>query len=173
MSEGSGKKLKQLRLPFSLLTSPEPSTSPKTVEKLSPKTPKLSRKRKTSNEGDQSRSNKIGRTNSKENIATEQVKQEIVEIDDSSDEVVVAEVKEAPKAENVLHIKLPSKRKTNTDGKSHDESQEDPDDSVVYLDQEEIKKSCKKSKKKSKKKGSEAKKLLNLSASKELSLIHI
>lgn len=186
----SEKKLKQMRLPFSLLTSPGSDSSPKTAgERSSPKTPVVSRKRKPSSDGDNTRSNKIGRKDLKENIATEQGILEIKDSDEEAetnetfDEDVKVSNETTPNAENVLHIKLPScsksKRKINMDvkpPKSVDE--EDDDDSVVYLDDEDVPKSCKKARKsvkkseKKKKKASpddanKAKKTLKLGSSVE------
>lgn len=156
--------MKQMRLPFALLVSPASESSPKAAERSAPKTPVASRKRKPSTDGDNARSNKIGRKDSKENIASEQ---DILEIKDSDDEEEpeIEEISEedtkvknetTPTAENVLHIKLPScsksKRKINMDvkpPKAFDEDNED--DSIVNLDGEEIPKSCKKSKKTTKK----------------------
>jgi chromatin assembly factor 1 subunit A len=174
--------LKQMRLPFALLTSPGSESSPKSAEKSSPKTPVTSRKRKPSSEGDNARSNKIGRKGSKENIATEK---EVVEIKDSDEEVQPDDVpseaiktanETTPTAEAVLHIKLPScsksKRKINMEVKPPKPvEEENEDDSVVYLDEEDLPKKSKKSVKKSEKKkkkegsgsdGSKAKKVLEM-----------
>jgi hypothetical protein len=183
MSEKKGN-LKQMRLPFQIIsTSPKTTTpissiatSPASVEKPSPKTPKnnvSSRKRKPSNEGENVRSSKIGRTNSKENIIAEADPIEIADSNDSTDVIAIpttaittttsnndtkqAQNETTPVTETIVHIKLPSnsksKRKINMDvkqPKSIDE--EDPDDSIVYLDEEELPKKSKKSVKKSEKK---------------------
>ena len=181
MSESAKKKLKQMRLPFAIIT--EPDKTPGTPEEnLSPKANVSSRKRKPSYDADNVRSTKIGRVAySKENISAEQ---EVIEVSNSEDDVTPESQRHASEQaaiktstdnettptttahESVLHIKLPSctksKRKINMDlnqPKSIDE--EDLDDSVVYLDKEEIpkgikklKKSVKKSEKKKQKKES-------------------
>jgi chromatin assembly factor 1 subunit A len=168
MSEKKG--LKQSRLPFQIIsTSPKVSgehkASPVPVEKSSPKTPVTSRKRKPSNEGDNIRSSKIGRTNSKENIIAEQDPIEIVDSSDEEvsavnttlDESIVSVTETTPTAakkstpqEKKLRIKIQSCSKRKQVVKPIEVH---PDDSVVYLDDEEIqsamnKKSTKKSEKK-------------------------
>lgn len=162
--EMSEKKLKQMRLPFAIIPtgSSSPSTPKTPVEKT---TPVASRKRKPSNDGDNLRSNKIGRvTDSKENIAAQQDVLEISDSDEEMDEEMCEE--EPPKiaettptttvaAESVLHIKLSSaksKRKINMELKPPKHADdEDAEDSVVYLDEDEIRKSSKKAKKSAKK----------------------
>lgn len=176
----SEKKLKQTRLPFQILTSPKtptPTSAPKSIEKSSspstPKTPKpiASRKRKPSSEGENLRSTKIGRlTNAKENIA----EPETIELIDSDDDEkkqnvtkTLQNVETTPTTtsitpESVIHIKLPSttksRRKQELKATKSVEEIED-DDSVVYLDNEElpsksnkkVKRSAKKSENKKKK----------------------
>lgn len=183
MSEvNQGKKLKQMRLPFAPLSSPKtPSTASATVSKpiesASPKTPTTtnSRKRKPSTDYFEiGRSNKIGRTSSKENIA---LKQDCVEIVDSDEEVKNSLIDKDPLSldgettpiSNIesdgpqLHIKLPScsKKKLNLDVKQPqktDDDDDDPDGSIVYIDTNEIKSHKKKSSKKSAKKSEKKKK---------------
>jgi len=190
MSEKKG--LKQSRLPFQIIsTSPKVSgehkATPISAENSSPKTPVTSRKRKPSNEGENNRSSKIGRTNSKENIIAEQDPIEI--IDSSEDEVsaainttlnesIVSNTETTPTTatkstpqERKLRIKIQSCSKRKQVIKPlvvH------PDDSIIYLDDDEIqnamnKKSTKKSEKRkganqkaSKDKTKKVKKSLNL-----------
>lgn len=190
MSEKKG--LKQSRLPFQIIsTSPKVSGEHKastiSAENSSPKTPVTSRKRKPSNEGENIRSSKIGRTNSKENIIAEQDPIEI--IDSSEDEVgaainttlnesIVSNTETTPTTatkstpqEKKLRIKIQSCSKRKQVIKPlvvH------PDDSIIYLDDDEIqnamnKKSTKKSEKRkganqkaSKDKTKKVKKSLNL-----------
>lgn len=186
MSDSAKKKLKQMRLPFAIIAAESGTVSPKAAEN----SPQLSasRKRKQSNDGDNTRSNKIVRVvESKENIAAEPDVDQAADSDQDllvevEEEIAVAKPAEAEKtptaaAESVLHIKLPScsksKRKINMDVKPRKSiDEEDEDDSVVYLDDEEVQglsKKLKKSAKKSKKKkGSQSavasiKKALNLS----------
>lgn len=182
----SEKKLKQTRLPFQILTSPKTpaaSSLPSVEKKSSPRTPKTpksisTRKRKPSTEGDNLRSTKIVRiAKSKENIA----EPETIELNDSTNDdqknnvsKTLTSVETMPTAvsstsESVIHIKLPSTTKTRrkqdlkaTKSSSIDES-EDLDDSIVYLDKEELpskitkkaKKSAKKNEKKKKNQSSE------------------
>lgn len=169
-----------MQLPFQLITSPKtPTTSAidqKSVEKSSPKTPKTSkskpsrssRKRKQSSEGDNVRSIKVGRlttSTAKENIAEPEVLIELSDSDGGDQSTsgekntskklnASAETTPTTSTESVVHIKLPSrsKRKQPVVQKSSLE-EEDPDDSIVYLDNEELPfKSSKKSVKKSEKK---------------------
>lgn len=170
------KSLKQMRLPFQLIsTSPKAATHSPTIaipEKSSPKTPATtSRKRRPSSDGENVRQTKIGRTNSKENIS-EIIAEHSIEIVDSDEDEKKTTTKEkksneivettptlvTPVTENIVHIKLPSssksKRKINMDvkpQKSIEEEEEDPDDSIVYLDKEELPKHSKKSKRSAKK----------------------
>ena len=184
------KSLKQSRLPFQIIsTSPKVSgehkASPVPVEKSSPKTPVTSRKRKPSNDGDNIRSSKIGRTNSKENIIAEQDPIEIVDsseeevsaVNTTLNESIVSVTETTPTAatkstpEKKLRIKIQSCSKRKQVIKPIEVH---PDDSVVYLDDEEIqnamnKKSTKKSEKKKatnqkplREKSKRIKKLLNL-----------
>ncbi|CAG9808302.1 unnamed protein product [Chironomus riparius] len=172
------KSLKQSRLPFQIIsTSPKVSGEHKTsavpVEKSSPKTPVTSRKRKPSNDGDNIRSSKIGRTNSKENIIAEQ---DPIEIVDSSEEEISAvnttlnesivsvtdttptAVKIVSPQEKKLRIKIQSCSKRKQVIKPIEVH---PDDSIVYLDDEEIQSAMnKKSTKKSEKKKASTQKVL-------------
>lgn len=171
MSEKKG--LKQSRLPFQIIsTSPKVSGEHKVspvvpvVEKSSPKTPVTSRKRKPSSDGENLRSCKIGRTNSKENIIAEQDPIEVVDSSEeevnalnttTNDESIVSNTETTPTAaskstpqENKLRIKIQSCSKRKQVIKP---LVVNPDDSIVYLDDEEIqsamnKKSTKKSEKK-------------------------
>lgn len=189
------KCLKQSRLPFQIIsTSPkvisgEHKASPvvPAVEKSSPKTPVTSRKRKPSSDGENLRSSKIGRTNSKENIIAEQ---DPIEIIDSSEEEVSA-VNTTTNEESIVSItettptaaskSTPQEKKLRIKIQSCSKRKQvikplvvNPDDSIVYLDDEEIqsamnKKSTKKSEKKkasnqkvSKEKAKRVKKSLNL-----------
>lgn len=170
MSESSKKKLKQSRLPFAVLRSEETTeksalTSPEAVKSPSPKTTP-SRKRKPSEGNSDNLRSKIGRVNDlKENIETQK---DVIEVQDSEEELPAEDVSiklpkdiettpTTPAPESVFHIKLPScnksKRKVNMERKPPQSvDEEDPDDSVVYLSNEEIQKSTKKNKKKSEKK---------------------
>lgn len=208
----SEKKLKQLRLPFQIISSSpgeKPSASPtistpkpvlkdtkasstpkssKGPKSKTPKTPKssaevASRKRRQSTELESNRSTKIVRTSdSKENIVS------VITIEDSHDsgeaakdsisvesDIELLEDDEktpttAKHIEKTVSIKLPScsksKRNRNlSEAFGKPRSQDDEDDSVVYLDDEEIRKSTKK---KSTKKGSK-KVLKKKKAKKDLS----
>lgn len=170
------KKLKQSRLPFQVISSVAVSAvASKPIETLSP-SPDVttSRKRRPSVEAENNRSTKIGKVlDSKENIS---IQEKIVLIEDSNDgceplenmedvvddppNVSITSKVEAEPAtkkktteKSVLQIKLPTKRKNaelvtksvNSTEEMHD------DDSVVYLDAEDILKSSKKSKRSSKK----------------------
>lgn len=168
MSEStSAKKLKQMRLPFSPLTSPKGVTAPvppKSSEITSPKSSTAARKRKPSSDPDIARSTKIGRKSLKENIATET---DIVEIIDTSNdkttenpnEIVIETSSEADGDQ--LHIKLPisTKKKPIPDTKPQKNVEdEDAEDSIVYLDKDDVKsqKEPRKSSKKKKKETSSA-----------------
>jgi chromatin assembly factor 1 subunit A len=163
----SEKKLKQSRLPFQILTSPKtPSIGAiQSVEKSSslpstPKTPKpiSSRKRKPSSEGENLRSTKIGRlAKSKENIAEPETI-EVADSDDDEKKQTLPAVETTPTlatstSDSVIHIKLPSTTKSRRKqdlkvSKSVEEEIVENDDSIVYLDQEELPaKSSKKAKK--------------------------
>lgn len=168
---GSEKKLKQMRLPFSPLTSPKaPSSAPVASPKGSTPTPaiSLSRKRKPSADVETGRSNKIGRSNSKENIAT---KLDAVEIIDSDDALSLPSVDKEPLLLSQedsnpnsntnesdgpqLHIKLPfssKKKDAQQSQKSLDEVEDEEESSVVYIEDvvSQKKKSSKKSAKKKK-----------------------
>lgn len=155
MSDSAKKKLVQKRLPFAIIVSDK--TSSASPQSQSPVTPVLSRKRKPSTEGDTGISNKIGRVaDLKENIGSEDV--HLISDDEPASKLDNETTPTTVPPESPLHIKLQSasksKRKINMSAKppkSIDE--EDPDDSVVYL--EEIpKKSKKKSERKKKKSAS-------------------
>lgn len=172
MSESAKKKLKQMRLPFAILDESE--KTPKTSQdNSSSKAIVSSRKRKPSSDADagNSKSTKIGRVaESKENISSK-ADVEILDSDDESspetkdttgDQALInpsngtetTPTTTAP--ESVFHIKLPSctksKRKINMDMKLKNPiDEEDLDDSVVYLDDEDIPKSSKKFKRSVKK----------------------
>lgn len=170
------KKLKQSRLPFQVISSVAVSgVAAKPIETLSLTSDvTTSRKRRPSVEAENNRSTKIGKVlDSKENIS---VPEKIVIIEDSNDgceslknlEQVVDDVpnvslkskveaepatKKKTTEKSVLQIKLPTKRKNaelvTKSVKSTEEMHDD--DSVVYLDAEDIRKSSKKSKRSSKK----------------------
>lgn len=168
------RDLKQTRLPFQILTSPKASTDLlSSSSTTSITTPVASRKRRPSSDGENLRSTKIVRTKSKENIIAEQdpvvidldnVEQsKAVSKEDTSDKKkIVNKVETTPTAssstnntDSSVRIKLPSRRKQNFDSKinkSHEEIFIENDDSVVYLDEEELPKKVKKSAKKSDKK---------------------
>lgn len=170
------KKLKQSRLSFQVISSVAVGgVAAKPIETLS-LSPDVttSRKRRPSVEAENNRSTKIGKVlDSKENIS---IPEKIVIIEDSNDECnplenldevvddppnvsITSKVEAEPATKkkttekSVLQIKLPTKRKNaelvtksvNSTEEIHD------DDSVVYLDAEDIKKSNKKSKRSSKK----------------------
>lgn len=170
------KKLKQSRLPFQVISSVSVSgVAAKPIETLS-LTPDVttSRKRRPSVEAENNRLTKIGKVlDSKENIS---IQEKVVIIEDSNDACEMVEdlkdvvddvanvsltskleVETASKKKTTekkgLQIKLPTKRKNaelvtksvTTTEKIHD------DDSVVYLDAEDIKKTNKRSKRSSKK----------------------
>lgn len=170
------KKLKQSRLPFQVISSVSVSgVAAKPIETLS-LTPDVtsSRKRRPSVEAENNRSTKIGKVlDSKENIS---IQEKVVIIEDSNDVCEMVEVpedvvddvlnvsltskvevetasKKKTTEKKVLQIKLPTKRKNaelvtksvTTTEKIHD------DDSVVYLDAEDIIKTNKRSKRSSKK----------------------
>lgn len=159
MSESAKKKLVQKRLPFAIIASDK--TSAASPQSQSPVTPVPSRKRKPSTDGDTGISNKIGRVAElKENIGSGDVGDvhEISDDDDTAEPACKLDNETTPTTvpqESPLHIKLQSasksKRKINMSAKPPKPiDEEDPDDSVVYL--EEIpKKSKKKSERKKKK----------------------
>lgn len=175
---------KQMQLPFQSITSPTPSaTNLQSVEKSSPKarTPKTpksshsSRKRKPSSEGQNARLLKIGRLTTKENIAEPEVPVELSDNDEDAAGETSKNLKPdvettltTTSTEKVIHIKLPSSR---SKGKQpvvvHKSLEEDPDDSVVYLEElsvkstKKVKKSAKKSEEKRKKATESVKKTLN------------
>lgn len=171
------KVFKQTSL-FNIFTSPKPTTtttsstpdqssnekSPPKTPSTTPKAPKAaaSRKRKPSSDGDNVRSSKIGRLTSKENIAEPSV---TIALDDSDDDNKAVEkkndlanksltknVETTPTSEGVIHIKIKSSRRKQDLKAVQKIEEEDPDDSVVYLDKEELQmKSSKKVKKSAKK----------------------
>jgi hypothetical protein len=165
----SEKKLKQLRLPFQILSGGSPKSpkkdSPASSEKISPKVHVNSRKRKPSNDGDNVRSCKIGRVVAKENIAEDPV---MISDDEKSNPIdslaTENDIQITPTTECVIHIKLPSsskcKKKINMDLKSPNSSVVEEDDSIVYIDEQAIQNNLKKSKSSDKKnkKGHSAKK---------------
>lgn len=164
----SAKKLKQMRLPFAVLTKSPISTlaspTPKEIENSSPQASISSRKRKPSNDGDNLKSSKIGKiSDSKENI-TDAEPDTFVEVDDSDieDEKIDSDVSMKEDDTSILQIKLPScsKSKFNVNMKAKRKTsgeEENADGSIVYLEEEKVQKNSKKSKKsvkKSKKKAS-------------------
>lgn len=165
----SEKKLKQSRLPFQILTSPKtPTGSARSLEKpsSSPSTPKTPlsthpRKRKPSTEGENLRQTKIGRlANAKENIAEPETI-DLIDSDDEKTKEVTKAVETTPTTnEGGFHIKLPSTTKSRRKQELKvqpikvpiEEAPGSPDDSIVYLDKEELPaKSAKKVKKSAKK----------------------
>lgn len=199
MSDSSAKKkLKQTRLPFAIIISDsEKFTVSKDGENTS-----TSRKRKPSSDAENVKSNKIGRVaESKENVASKEEEEaddiEIIDVDKEQPtndckpfepfEMEEASMKPPEGIEKTptssapdytLHIKLPSstksKRKLQTKP-PNSVDEEDPDDSVVYLDNEQIRetKKTKKNVKRRKQKESpndeqsRARKSLNISESVE------
>lgn len=174
-----------MRLPFQLITSPKTTTTTSTPQssispeqsKNSPKTPKTpktpkangSRKRKPSSEGENARLSKIGRLTTKENVAEPSVIA-VVDLEDNEEEVVNPNTSITKKTEkttpsstteSVVHIKIPSRRKQDLKSFSKPtfiEEQDPDDDSVVYLNEEDlVSLSSKKTKKITKKKKSAAK----------------
>lgn len=181
MSDSTKKKLIQKKLPFALSVEPKKVATPTPTENLSPNIVKQSRKRRPSTDGNQLAKKRV--TESKEN-------QEIVDVEMLADDVIesteeVQAIKKSSETtpttvqrESVLHIKLPShsklKRKVNMDlkpPKAIDESHED--DSVVYLDEEELQpvKKAKKSEKKKKTSPGSSRAKRTLNTSKEASPI--
>lgn len=175
MSESAKKKLVQLRINNFTIISSDSDKTPSSI--VAENLKNSSRKRKPSSDAENVKSNKIGRVaDSKENIASND--DEAVNIEENDEEVTevasaklsnVNETTPTSVSESSLHIKLPSctksKRKINMDlkpQKSIDE--DDPDDSIVYLDEEEMRES-KKTKKSVKKSEKKRKKNLNLSGS--------
>lgn len=172
MSGSAKKKLVQKTLPFAIFGVKASASSPQLPDQnSSPNILPASRKRKPSGDADGAKSKKRVNVDPKD----------VVEIRDSVDEAPDEDPGEQSSAtlakgsevtpttaasESVLHIKLPScsksKRKGNMDAKPLQKSlsEEDSDDSVVYLDKEEVRKSvkkcksAKKSEKKNKKKAS-------------------
>lgn len=188
----SVKKLVQKKLPFAVISSEKsPAAASKPTENLSPNVSAVSRKRKTSAELENVKAKKRV-TESKEKL----VVTDVVELSDDEKGAANEDVKNksseksTPKSETQktptsttsgkgLHIKLPAsskKRKINMETKpAKARVEEDDDDSVVYLDDEDIssisikklkksgKKSEKSKKKSSKSAADDVKKLLNLS----------
>lgn len=174
---------KQMQLPFQSITSPTPSaTNLQSVEKSSPKarTPKTpksshsSRKRKPSSEGQNARLLKIGRLTTKENIAEPEVPIELSDNDEDAAGETSKNLKPdvettltTTSTEKVIHIKLPSRSKGKQPVVVQKSLEEDPDDSVVYLEElsvkstKKVKKSAKKSEEKRKKATESVKKTLN------------
>ncbi|KAG5667324.1 hypothetical protein PVAND_015308 [Polypedilum vanderplanki] len=183
------KGLKQTRLPFQILTSPKVTTPVSTSDSsskimISPKTsitktPVNTKKRKPSSDSENQNATKILRVNSNENIAEldpvekidEKVDQAVIDISEDSSNGKINKEEKTPseEAENSIRIRLPSKRKQTFDTKprkSLEEIEFDPDDSVVYLDEEELPIKTKKSGKKSEKKNKQKQKSTPTSNSK-------
>ncbi|CAO1439664.1 unnamed protein product [Diamesa serratosioi] len=174
------KKLKQSRLSFQVLSSVSGTEVAKKPIETLPVIPDVSssRKRRPSVEAESNRLTKVVKVlDSKEEkivliIEDSNDESEVLEkpkkvVDDVVNDVSVTSIvdldvatKKKTTEKNVLQIKLPSKRKNADHAKSVNSTEEmHDDDSVVYLDVEEIIKTNKKSKKSSKK-GLEKKKVV-------------
>ena len=182
MSGSAKKKLIQKTLPFALKNDknlvPTPS---KPTENLSPNVVALSRKRKTSVEVDNVKPKKrVTEANESDSVSDviELVYSDEEADKQANDKSSHEESEKTPKSfDNVLHIKLPScsklKKKNIMDIKTQkaiDEEDHEREDSVVYLDQDELigisRKTRKaKSEKKKKKKNDEENKNNNKDAS--------